>query len=337
MNIGIVNDLAIGAEALRRVVSTQTDHHVVWIAENGRVAVERCAQNCPDLILMDLFMPEMDGVEATRRIMAATPCAILIVTASVDGNADRVFAAMGEGALDAVNMPLLGVGSDEEGSFEFLAKIKIIETLTQTVVTARKPRSSAGATIRPDGYQLVALGASSGGPSALATILGQLPADFSVPVVVIQHVDIKFAREFALWLKSQTALRVHIVKNATTLKPGHVYLGDRDEHLVLGSQGQLSYDAAPHASVYRPSVDVFFNSIHRYGHGLSLAVLLSGMGRDGAEGMLRLRNQGHFTIAQDQASSAVYGMPRAAAEWGAASYILPLTQIAPTIMRAVRE
>lgn len=336
MKIGIVNDMFMAAEALRRAVVTGTNHEVVWMAENGRIAVERCAQLRPDLVLMDLVMPEMDGVEATRRIMAATPCAIVVVTASVDGLADQVFAAMGAGALDAVNTPLLGMNGDARGRTELLAKIKTIEMLTQV---SKRPGFSLvpePMLSNPEGqYQLVALGASSGGPSALAQILGQLPADFPVPVVVIQHVDRQFAGEFAAWIKSQTALAVDVVRGEAALVPGHVYLGDRDEHLVLNQRGLLSYAVEPREVPYVPSVDVFFDSVIENLQGRALAVLLTGMGRDGAEGMLRMRKQGHLTIAQDQATCAVYGMPRAAAEIGAANFVLPLAHIATVLKQKV--
>lgn len=332
MKIGIVNDMFMAAEALRRVVVTGTKHEVLWIAENGRVAVERCAQQKPDLVLMDLIMPVMDGVEATRRIMASTPCAIVVVTASVDGLADQVFAAMGAGALDAVNTPLLGMNGESQCRNELLEKIKTIETLIQ-------PPKPAGFCPIPapvlnnngGGYQLVAFGASSGGPSALANILGQLPARFPVPIVVIQHMDRQFAREFATWLQSQTLLPIEVVDTEATLAPGRVYLGDRDEHLVLNARGRLSYDKEPGEVVHTPSVDVFYDSIIQNFHGSAIAVLLTGMGRDGAEAMLRMRRQGHLTMTQDAASCAVYGMPRAAAEISAADFVLPLAQIATVL------
>ncbi len=336
MKIAIVNDMFMAAEALRRAVVTNTDHRVIWIAENGRDAVARCATDLPDLILMDLIMPEMDGVEATRRIMAATPCAILIVTASVDGNAAQVFAAMGCGALDATNTPLLGTQGNEAGRAELLAKLKIIEMLIRPRrVPSEQPKALRANARPPAGYQLVAIGASSGGPSALMTILAALPTDFPLPIVVIQHVDAQFAPELVAWLGTHTALKVRVAKSDVRLEPGVVYVAARDAHLVLNGWGALSYSAQPQDLPYRPSIDVFFNSVQQYGRGCCIAILLTGMGRDGAEGLLHLRRDGHLTIAQDQATCAVYGMPRAAAELDAAVHVLPLLDIAPFVMRSV--
>ena len=336
MKIAIVNDMFMAAEALRRAVMTNTHHRVTWIADNGREAVARCAADLPDLILMDLVMPEMDGVEATRLIMANTPCAILIVTVSVDENAALVFAAMGYGALDAVNTPLLGTRGNEAGRAEFLAKLKTIETLIRPRDAGPQlPQIARAKSLPANSYQLVAIGASSGGPSALMTILGSLPRDFPLPIVVIQHVDTKFSGELAAWLSNHTSLQVRPAKPNARLGPGVVYLAARDEHLVLNAWGALTYDMQPHDSPYRPSVDVFFNSVQQHGRGRCIAILLTGMGRDGAQGLLRLRQDGHVTIAQDQATCAVYGMPRAAVELNAAAHVIPLLDIAPLVMRSI--
>src|SRR5579859_1286131 len=173
MKIGIVNDLAMALEALRRALAQRPEHTILWSATDGDEAVARCAENRPDLVLMDLLMPGMDGVEATRQIMAHTPCAVLIVTASVRDNAPLVFEAVGHGAIDATDMPVLGDGADNAAPL--LSKIDMIGRLigNRPIKTARKPADRS-----PTANQLVAIGASAGGPPAVAKVLGALPAAF---------------------------------------------------------------------------------------------------------------------------------------------------------------
>jgi two-component system, chemotaxis family, response regulator WspF len=183
---------------------------------------------------------------------------------------------------------------------------------------------------------LVAIGASAGGPSALATVLGALPKDFPAAVVVIQHVDAHMAQGMAEWLAAQSALPVRVAVEGDRPAAGSVLLAGTGDHLVLKAATRLGYCAEPIDNVYRPSVDAFFESVGRLWRGSAIGVLLTGMGRDGAAGLKALRDQGRHTIAQDQESSAVYGMPRAAAKIGAAVDILPLARIAPRLVTLVQ-
>lgn len=335
MKIAIVNDLPIAVDALRRAVTLKPEHQIIWVAENGVEAVERCARQRPDLVLMDLLMPEMDGVEATRRIMASTPCAILVVTVSVGANTSRVFEAMGHGALDAVDTPALGLGDPREGAAPLLAKIDIIGKLIGDKTAMRSPSERGGG---PSGssrqQRLVAIGASAGGPAALATVLRGLPKNFPAAIVIIQHVDEHFASGMAEWLSQQSALPVQVAKEGDRPTVGTVLLAGTNDHLRLTASDRLGYTREPQDYVYRPSVDVFFHSASELWSGEAVGVLLSGMGRDGALGLKALRNRGHYTIAQDQASSAVYGMPKAAAALDAAVDILPIERIAPGLVDA---
>jgi chemotaxis response regulator CheB len=336
MRIAIVNDLPLAVEALRRVLALQPEHRVIWVAENGAQAVQRCAEQRPDLVLMDLLMPEMDGVEATRRIMAETPCAILLVTASVGANTARVFDAMGHGALDAVDTPALVGGDSRASAAPLLAKIEIIGKLIGDSVPARAVGTRSAAASRATRSQrLVAIGASAGGPAALATLLRGLPADFPAAVVIIQHVDEQFAAGMAHWLGQHSVLPVQVAREGDRPTRGVVLLAATNDHLRLVSSGRLAYTPIPQDYVYRPSVDVFFHSACALWPGDIVGVLLTGMGRDGALGLKALRDQGHLTIAQDQASCAVYGMPRAAVALDAAVDVLPIEAIAPRLRAAL--
>jgi two-component system response regulator WspF len=344
MKIAIANDVAMAAEALRRVVASTAEHQVLWIARTGAEAVRMCADSRPDLILMDLNMPEMDGVEATRTIMDQTPCAILVVTGRPQDNVNQVFRALGAGALDVTATPVLQ--GQPGGDAELLAKIRTMDKLIRHSggYQAMMPRSAAGQGQGPgsatavDAFgtpekvtTLVAIGASTGGPMAVSKVLAGWTPPRGCAIVVVQHIDQHFADNFARWLGEQLDMPVRSAEEGDELVAGTVLIAKSNDHLKLDAQLRLRYDADPKDYAYRPSVDVFFRCVAQHWKGEAIGVLLTGMGRDGAEGLLAMRGAGHTTIAQDQASSAVYGMPRAAAEMDAAQMILPLTKIGPIL------
>lgn len=338
MRIGIVNDMFMAVEALRRVL-TKAGHQVAWIARDGQQAVDLCARDKPELVLMDLIMPVMDGVAATREIMVRNPCPIVVVTASVDENAPKVFEAMGVGALDAVNTPVLSEPGNLEGARPLLDKIETIRKLVGPAGTFRVT-TPAVPVVQPQGFKddrLVAIGASAGGPAALAKILSTLPADFPAGIVIVQHVDLQFTASLAAWLSSQTPLKARIADPGDRPQAGTVLFAGGDNHLVFTSPTQVGYTSDPVDCSYRPSADVFFESAGRFWRGGIVGVILTGMGRDGAVGLKTLRDLGHYTLAQDQASSAVYGMPKAAAELNAACEILGLDKIAARLTNIVTQ
>jgi two-component system response regulator WspF len=336
MRIGIVNDLNLAVEALRRVVNSMAGHSIAWIARDGREAVDHCLADTPDLILMDLIMPVMDGVQATAEIMARCPCPILVVTASLGVNAGKVYEAMGHGAVDAVRTPALGLGGKLEGAEPLVNKILRVAMLTGKA-TARQTRSgfapppAPAPTVAPEFPPLLAIGSSTGGPQALAAILSALPQPFPAAIAIVQHVDPDFAGGLATWLCQRSHFEVHTARPGQHLQTGKVVLAATDDHLIVDSAGRLSYTASPSEAFYRPSVDVFFRSLAQHWPNPGVALLLTGMGRDGAEGLKLLRGRGWKTIAQGKETSVVYGMPKAAALIGAAMEILELPAIAPAL------
>ncbi len=333
MRVAIVNDLPIAVEILKRTLALAPEHSVAWVALDGRQAVERCREDTPDVVLMDLIMPVMDGVEATRRIMRESPCAILVVTATVEGNAALVFEAMGHGALDAVCTPVLD-GSGLAGARELLAKLETLSTLLGRSGPRPEPLPVFGPPPPPrQAPPLVALGCSTGGPMALGEILRALPDDFPAPLVLVQHVDSRFVQGLADWLGGHTNLTVRLARPGDRPEPGLVLLAGGDRHLVMEKNCVLGYSEEPRDTPYRPSVDVFFTSLARSGYPRSAAGLLTGMGRDGAQGLLALKQKGWFTLAQDEASCVVHGMPKAAVELDAANQVLALEDIAPALVR----
>jgi len=332
VKIGIVNDMPLAVEALRRALALEPAHQVIWVAGDGAEAVAKCAEQRPDVVLMDLIMPVMDGVEATRQIMANTPCAVVVVTVNSQQSMNRVFEAMGHGAVDVVDTPALGVGDLREAAAPLLRKIQNIGWLLGE--REKKPADKAPA-VAPNRQRkaLLAIGASAGGPAALEILLKALPANFPAAVVLVQHVDEVFAAGMADWLCSAATMPVRLAVAGEQPQVGTVLLAGTNNHLRLLKDGTLSYTVEPSEHIYRPSIDVFFESVAQYWQGEAIGVLLTGMGRDGANGLKLLRERGFHTIAQDQQSSAVYGMPKAAAAIDAAVEICSLDAIAPTLCR----
>jgi two-component system response regulator WspF len=346
MKIAIANDVAMAAEALRRVVASTAEHQVLWIARTGAEAVRMSAENRPDLILMDLNMPELDGVEATRQIMEQSPCAILVVTGRPQDNVNQVFRALGAGALDVTATPVLQ--GQPGGDAELLAKIRTMDKLirhsggSQAMLPRTAANGSNGGNSGNSGTlsavpevekvtALLAIGASTGGPVAVSKLLAGWKAPRGCAIVVVQHIDQHFADNFARWLGEQLEMPVRAAEEGDELVAGVILIAKSNDHLTLDQNLRLRYDSHPKDYAYRPSVDVFFHCVAQHWKGEAIGVLLTGMGRDGAEGLLAMRRAGQTTIAQDQASSAVYGMPRAAAELDAAQMILPLARIGPIL------
>jgi two-component system, chemotaxis family, response regulator WspF len=337
MRIAIVNDMAMAVEVLRRVVTSVPSYEIAWIARDGEEAVRMCAADVPDVILMDLIMPRMDGAEACRHIMRDSPCAILVVTATVDGNASKVFEAMGWGALDAVNTPVIGLSGETSGASDLLEKIAMLGKLlgkrpegarAEPAPYTRTPGALAG-------IPLIAIGASTGGPAALVQVLGTLPRDLRAAITIVQHVDEHFAPGMAEWLSTQTSRDVRIIRPNDRLDASAAQMASTNDHLILDSELAFQYTKDPEDLPYRPSIDVFFKTVVGCWRGPGVGVLLTGMGTDGAQGLLALRQAGWFTIAQDQSTSVVYGMPKAAAKIDAAVDILPIDQISGSIARAL--
>ncbi|MFQ5644394.1 MAG: chemotaxis response regulator protein-glutamate methylesterase [Thiogranum sp.] len=333
LKIAVVNDSLVATESLRRVVDSVAEYKLVWTAGNGIEAVQRCSEHCPDIILMDLIMPEMDGVEATHRISSTFDCAILIVTATVNGHTGKVFEAMGAGALDAVNTPVLGESGQGEGRDSLIHKIDTIATLMHSKPWRRRRPAPAMPQLQPasGGVPLIAIGASTGGPSALREVLQALPRDPGVAIAIVQHVDEQFSASFTAWLDEDAPLPVRQARAGERFEPGVALVCGREDHLILTADGSLDYTPEPRALAYRPSVDVFFNSVAEHHFNQAVGVLLTGMGKDGAAGLKALRERGWITLAQDKDTCAVYGMPKAAKELDAAKEILPLGNIGPRL------
>ena len=374
MKVAIVNDLAVACEALRRAVAQDPALEVAWTAHDGAEAVEKARRQRPDVILMDLIMPRMNGVEATRAIMRAAPCPILVVTATVSGNAGLVYEALGAGALDAVNTPTFAAGARIVGGEELLRRIHLVaraercgaqdapgaaaaSSASNAPNAARAPSASAphGAASTPArtapraphsdsraphaataARAIIAIGASTGGPRAVADVLRALPAPLPAAVLIVQHLSQPFMQGYADWLGAEIGRPVALARPGHLVAAGDTLIAGEERHLALGPDGRLVYRDEPRAHPHRPSVDELFDSLALHARP-GIAVLLTGMGRDGADGLLRLRRAGWHTIAQDERTSVVWGMPGAAHRLGAAVETLPIEFIAGAIKARLRD
>ncbi len=333
MKIAIVNDLQLEIEVLKKAIAQIADVEVIWTAMNGKEAVIKNKTHKPDLILMNLIMPIMDGAVATSVIMDENPVAIMIVTSSVEKNQSKVFNALGNGALDVVVTPYYDKSGTLCGSEDLIRKIQTISKIISTNFARLNSDSSDKSTL--SNLKLVAIGSSTGGPKALSYLLSNLPDILDAAIVIIQHVDNQFAQGLANWLGTNTKHKVQIAKENEEIKKGIIYVAGTNDHLIISQNQKFIYTPEPHDYPYRPSVDVFFQSLAENWNKNAIAILLTGMGNDGAKGLLKLKQNNWVTIAQDKESSVVWGMPKAALEIGAVSEVHPLTEISKLLNKYI--
>jgi two-component system chemotaxis response regulator CheB len=348
LRILVVDDSLTARKRLVEVLEAAPGFEVVGEAEDGKKAIELCLALKPDAITMDMMMPVMSGLSATEYIMAYRPTPILIVSSSNNrGELFKMYEALAAGALDVMEKPD-GEEADPAwearllGTLKLIARIKVI-THPRGRMASRARERSAGeaASIAPpgaSGVRALFLGASTGGPGAVRDILRGLPGDYPLPIVVVIHLGKAFSSALAEWLDSESPLRVAFASQGEPLPEpgqGRVLMAPPDRHLVLRG-GKLWLENGPEVHSCRPSVDRLFESAAEALGPRAAGALLTGMGRDGAEGLLALRRAGALTAAQDEASSVIYGMPREAALLGAADRILPLEAFAPLFMELAR-
>ena len=325
------------------VLDREPEIEVVGEAEDGKRAIELCCGLRPDVMTLDMMMPVMSGLAATEYIMAHCPTPILIVSSSVNrGELFKTYDALAAGAVDVLDK-MSEDQRPEEWERRLIAAVKLVSRIK--VITHPRARLAAigrAAPIEPpvlrsfaEGArecELVGIGASTGGPAAIVEVLRALPVDFPPPILLVLHIGEPFARAFAEWLDGQTPHRVAYARDGEPIAAtrGRVVIAPADRHLEVYG-GRLRLTAAPERHSCRPSVDVLFESMAREYGAAAAGCLLTGMGRDGAAGLLAIRNAGGITIAQDEATSVVYGMPREAVLMGAAAQVLPLGEIGASL------
>lgn len=337
----IVDDSVVIRRLLSTIIDADPELEVAGIAQNGRIALERIRQLRPDIVTLDVEMPELDGLGALKALRVDHPDLPVVMFSTVtDRGAEATLSALALGASDYVTKPA-NVGSVttamERVREQLVPKIKSLCRPLAPLTLPKLAREVRAGT--PTGRcDLVAIGSSTGGPNALAAVLGALPGDLPVPVVVVQHMPAVFTRLLAQRLDAQCAIAVHEGADGARLEPGHAYIAPGDHHMTVEKRLvglQLRTNQAPPEHFCRPSVDVLFRSVARAVGGNVVTVVLTGMGHDGRDGCVPLREAGAHIIAQDRATSVVWGMPGAVAGAGLADEILPLPAIAPAVVGRV--
>ena len=339
----VVEDSVTVRKRLVDILASDPDIELVGEAEDGKRAIEICRECRPDVVTMDMMLPVMSGLAATEYIMAHCPTPILVVSASMNrGELFKIYESLAAGAVDVLEKP---TGTEEDGAWErrFLATVKLVArirviTHPRARLANMRGRAPYAAPPSPEppragqSYALVAIGASTGGPGAIVEVLRGLPETFRLPVLIVLHISEPFGAAFADWLDGQTGRRVTCPQDGTPVASatGGVVVAPGGRHLAV-QEGRLRLIDDPERHSCRPSVDVLFESVAAEYGASAAACLLTGMGRDGAAGLLKIRQAGGLTIAQDEATSVVYGMPREAAMLGAASEVLRLRDIGPRL------
>lgn len=321
MNIAIVNDLDIEIEALRRLIEKINGYNIIWVAKNGIEAIEKNNQLKPDLILMNLNMPFCDGVEATKRIMSSNPTPIIIISTSVHLYQSKIFEAMGYGALDISSVPTIN-DFDENNQPDLLKKIDMIAKLSgkQGVEVQFKPSSIKS-------KKTILIGASTGGPKVISNILETLPSKIDGKIIIVQHLDKQFTQGMIEWLSNYTNIPIIIAEHGLRINDNFIYLVGGNEHYKINHNWQFEIVENAIGQHYVPSINILFQSFAENYENNGLAFILTGMGSDGAHGLMSLKKKGWKTFAQDEYSSVVYGMPKAAYEIGATQKRLSVEEI----------
>ncbi|MGM9490366.1 chemotaxis-specific protein-glutamate methyltransferase CheB [Ideonella sp. YS5] len=334
----LVDDSPLALHLLQRVLASTPDIRVVGTALNGREALPLVASLSPDVICLDLHMPVMDGLEFTRAVMASTPHPILVVSVSVEPGGSGVFKLLEAGAVDVLPKPGVLEADDAGFAAEFAVKVRVVAGVRVFRRRLGPPAWSPTIDLMKAGpAKLAVLGASTGGPQALKQILGALPTGFPLPLVCIQHIGGEFLPEMLTWLGQTTPLAIRQARAGEYPEPGSVHFPPADRHLEFDRAGRFLLTCSPPFGGHRPSVTVSMNAAARQFRDGAVGVLLTGMGRDGADGLASIAQVGGLTIAQDEATSVVFGMPGEAVALGAARHVLPLEQIAPTLMALVKN
>jgi two-component system chemotaxis response regulator CheB len=339
----IVEDSPVAQQLLTHILASDPRIQVVGIADNGEKAIACVERLRPDVVTMDIHMPGLNGFDATRRIMEDNPVPIVIVSGSFSANhTGKGFRAMEAGALTILRKPR-GIGHPEHGS-DAKELIRTVVTMAGVKVIRRWPRrrrevfpaALPAAVVRPGLIRMVAIGASTGGPAVLQRIFAALPKALPVPLVVVQHMAVGFMESFVTWLSASSGFPSRVAIHGEPLVPGQAYFAPDGSHLLVRGDNRIALAAKGSENGLCPSVNRLFRSVTEAHGRNAVGVLLTGMGKDGADGLMQMKERGAMTVVQDQESSIVFGMPGEAVKLGAAEYILAPDRIAELLTQVVQ-
>jgi two-component system chemotaxis response regulator CheB len=336
----IVEDSNTQRELIVRILESTTNFVVVGTASNGKEGLERTLSLQPDVVTMDIHMPVLNGYEATRLIMQQCPTPIVMVSSSFGDEGRHSVEALAVGALAIIRKPGGPIHAEYAQDRENL--LRTLRLMADVPVITRYP-SRESKHLEPkintlplkQTPRLLAIAASTGGPGAIHLLLNGLGPDFPLPILLVQHIARGFVAAMVDWLNSTVSLDFQITRYGEKLLPGHVYLAPDDQHLMAGNNSDAIFRPNSAQDRYCPSADILFDSVARIYGNQAIGVILTGMGDDGAIGLRTLHDAGGYTLAQDEASCVVYGMPQAAVLAGAVTRVEPLTNLAPYILQKV--
>ncbi len=329
IRVMIVDDSSLMREAIRSIIENDGKFEVIALATDGKEAVEKAKTLKPDIITMDLKMPMMSGLEAIEKIMEENPIPIIVVS-SLD--VEIIIKALSLGAMDfvSVSQDIELIANELTEKLMIASRIKPLRRIKIKHVCIEIP------SVRSNNKKIVTIGISTGGPQALVNIICKLPKDFPVPIVIVQHMSKGFIQGLCEWICTCSKLTVKVASQDEIMKPSVIYLAPDDYNMKVNRYGRIVLaEDVGHCMLHVPSIDVLMGSVADSFGKDSIGIIMTGMGSDGVAGIKAIKNAGGITIAQDESSSVVFGMNKAAIESGCVDYVLPLDKIAEELLRIV--